>query len=310
MTDISIIIVNYNTRELLRDCLESVYLSASGLSFEILVVDNASTDQSVAMVREAFPQVRVIENTTNRGFGAANNQAMRAMTGKYALLLNSDTVVSRAAIGELMAFMEDCPEAGMACGQLLNRDGSKQNSIASFPTLLSLITNTTLLEYLFPRKYPSKRYYHSEAIEVDSGVGACLIVRKAAIDAVGMFDERYFFFFEETDWARQMKQAGWKIYFVPSARIFHLQGSSIGGKFPSRVEFYRSRYQYLRKWDGPVRVAVSVTIIVVRLLMNWILSFASCVATLGLSKALRSKVVLYSNLIGWHLIGCPNLRKS
>ena len=310
MTDISIIIVNFNTKKLLRDCLESIYLHVSDVSFEVFVVDNASSDGSAAMVRELFPHVKLIENSENKGFGTANNQAMRIMTGKYALLLNSDTVLTRAAVGELFAFMEACPEAAMACGQLLNRDGSKQNSIASFPNLLSFITNTTLLEYLFPAKYPSKRYRHINATEIDSGVGACMIIRKKAIDEVGMFDERYFFFFEETDWARQMKQAGWKIYFVPSARIFHLQGASIGSRFPSRVEYYKSRYQYLKKWDGPLQYAVLMVIIFGRLLINWLLTCTGNILTLGLNKRMKEKLLLYSNLIGWHLLGCPNLRKK
>ena len=308
MKDLSIIIVNYNTEALLKNCLETVYRSTIPIDFEVIVVDNASRDGSREMLKDDFPQVKLIENSENRGFGSANNQAMKIMSGEYALLLNSDTLLPRAAIGELFYFMESCPEAAMACGQLLNRDGSKQNSIAGFPNLLSLMTNTPLLEYLFPARYPSKRYHHAQAIEIDSGVGACLIVRKKAIDEVGMFDERYFFFFEETDWARQMKKMGWKIYFVPSARIFHLQGVSIGDKFPSRVEFYRSRYQYLKKWNGNLIYAVSVTIIFIRLLINWLSTAIGYILTLGMSKKMRGKLLLYSKLIRWHVIGCPDPR--
>ncbi len=235
--DISIIIVNWNTRELLRKCLDSVETTVRSLSHEIIVVDNASTDGSAAMLRERFPRVRLIENLENRGFGAANNQALRVMTGRYALLLNSDAVLTENAVSELFACMENHPEAAMACGQLLNADGSRQNSIAAFPSLLTLMTNTPLLEYLFPRRFPSKRYSHSGPVEVDSGIGACLMVRMAAMDAVGLFDERYYFFFEETDWAYQMRRAGWKVLHVPTAFIYHLQGQSIGRNFqlPDRV---------------------------------------------------------------------------
>ncbi len=308
MTDISIIIVNYNTKDLLLNCLASIDRHSAGYSLEIIVVDNASVDRSVAIVRDQFPQVKVIENRENKGFGAANNQAMRVMTGKYALLLNSDTVVTQTSVGELLAFMEKHSDVGMACGQLLNRDDSLQNSIANFPSILALMTNTSLLEYLFPKKYPSKRYHHTEPIEIDSGIGACLIVRKEAIDRVGMFDERYFFFFEETDWARQMKQAGWKICFVPSAQIYHLQGSSIGSRFPSRVEFYRSRYQYLKKWEGTFRSGIFGMVIFIRLLMNCILTGTGMLLTLGLDRGLRSRSADYARLIGWHLSGCPNIR--
>src|SRR4030042_4812169 len=147
--DISIIIVNWNTKDLLRNCLNSIYQTVQNISLEIIVVDNASHDGSVAMVREEFPQVNVIENKENRGFGAANNQAISIMKGRYALLLNTDTVLKEHAVYELFSFMEAHPDAAMACGQLLNADGSKQNSIASFPTLWTLLFNTPLLEYLF-----------------------------------------------------------------------------------------------------------------------------------------------------------------
>jgi len=121
--------------------------------------------------------------------------------------------------------MEEHPEAVMACGQLLNADGSKQNSIAAFPTLLSLLVNVPLLEILFPARYPSKRQEYPHPIEVDSGSGRADRAQ-SAIDGVGGLDERYFFFFEETDWARTMREAGWKIYHVPTARIYHFQGKS------------------------------------------------------------------------------------
>lgn len=304
-TDISIIVVNWNTKDLLQTCLESVGATVRGFSFETIVVDNASTDESVAMLRERFPAVRLIENGKNRGFGAANNQALRIMTGRYALLLNSDTVLTEDAIHELFACLENHPEAAMACGQLLNADGSRQNSIAVFPTLLTMMANMPLLEYLFPRRFPSKRYSHSAPVEVDSGVGACLMVRKKTIDEVGMFDERYFFFFEETDWAYQMRQAGWKILHVPTAFIYHLQGQSIGRNVRSRIEFYRSRYQFFRKWrNQPYYLAVFV-VILIRLVLDWLLNSLGILLTLGLQRKLRDKWKVYGSLLVWHFRGCP-----
>jgi GT2 family glycosyltransferase len=257
------------------------------------------------MLKVEFPQVRRIENYENRGFAAANNQAFRIMTGRYALLLNSDTVLTEEAVHELYTFMEEHPEAVMACGQLLNADGSKQNSIAGFPTLLSLLVNVSLLESLFPSRYPSKRRDYQHPIEVDSGVGACLIVRKSAIDGVGGLDERYFFFFEETDWARTMKEAGWKIYHVPTARIYHLQGKSVGAGIRSRIHFYRSRYLYFVKWQSAAWSALAAIIIVLRLIVNWVLTGTGIVLTLGLHRGLREKWKVYLQLIGWHLRGCP-----
>jgi GT2 family glycosyltransferase len=303
--DLSVVIVNWNTAGLLRDCLKSVFSMIEGIAFEVIVVDNASSDGSVAMLKVEFPQVRRVENYENRGFAAANNQAFRIMTGRYALLLNSDTVLTEGAVHELYAFMEKHPEAVMACGQLLNADGSKQNSIAAFPTLLSLLVNVPLLEILFPARYPSKRQDYPHPIEVDSGIGAFLIVRKSAIDGVGGLDERYFFFFEETDWARTMKEAGWKIYHVPTARIYHLQGKSVGAGIRSRIHFYRSRYLYFVKWESAAWSALAAVIIVLRLIVNWVLTGAGVVLSLGLHRGLREKWKIYSQLIGWHLRGCP-----
>jgi hypothetical protein len=303
--DLSIIIVNRNAREFLQSCLASIAATVRGLSYEIIVVDNASTDGSVAMLRERFPGVRLIVNDRNRGFGAANNQALRIMAGRYALLLNSDTVLTEKAVTELFAFLEDHPEAAIACGQLLNADGSRQNSIAAFPSLWTLLANTPLLETLFPKRFPSKRRRHAGPIEVDSGIGACLMVRKSAVDAVGMFDERYFFFFEETDWARQMHNAGWKIFHVPSALIYHFQGQSIGHDIQSRVAFYRSRYQYFRKWERlPVYLLVRV-ILVIRLGVNWLFTALGALLTFGRARGLRDKWSVYGRLLLWHLRGCP-----
>ncbi|MEA1970690.1 MAG: glycosyltransferase family 2 protein [Thermodesulfobacteriota bacterium] len=303
--DITIVIVNWNTKNLLRDCLESIYKTVRDITFEIIVVDNASHDGSVAMVVKEFPGVRIIENSENRGFGAANNQAFTVMKGRYALLLNTDTVLTENAAHELFTFMENHDVAAMAGGQLLNRDGSRQNSIANFPTVFTLLMNTSLLEYLFPGKYPSKRYEHKNPLEVESVVGACVLVRKKAMDEVGMFDERYFFFFEETDWACQMRAAGWKVYHVPSAMIYHLQGKSIGRNIRSRVEFYRSRYKFFSKWRGhSYNVAVSI-IVFVRLIINWLLTSIGGILTAGMNREIRDKWVVYSRLILWNLKGRP-----
>jgi len=298
--DISVIIVNWNTKDLLRNCLNSVYKTISELIFEIIVVDNFSSDGSVEMLEKEFPSVIRIVNKENRGFGAANNQALKIMKGKYALLLNTDTVLMPEAVNKLWNFCEANDKAAIVCGQLLNADGTKQNSMASFPSLLTLAANTSLLEYLFPGRYPSKRYEHASPIEVDSVIGACMMIRKKALDEAGTFDERYFFFFEETDLAYTMRLKGWKIYQVPKSLIYHLQGQSIGNNISSRIEFYRSRYQFLRKWHGPLYCYLAKGIIFLRLLVNEVFSAIFAALTLGLNKKLRYKLVVYSKLIYWH----------
>jgi GT2 family glycosyltransferase len=298
--DISVIIVNWNTKDLLKNCLNSLSKTVHNLIFEVIVVDNASTDGSIAMLEREFPPVIRIVNTENKGFGAANNQALAIIKGKYALLLNTDTVLMPEAVNKLWNFCEANDKVGIVCGQLLNADGSKQNSIASFPGLLTLAANTSLLEYIFPCWYPSKRYKHTSPIEVDSAIGACMMIRKKALDEAGAFDERYFFFFEETDLAYTMRLKGWKIYHVPNAFIYHLQGQSVGHNISSRMEFYRSRYEFLRKWHGPIYCYLANTIIFLRLLINGVSSFTFVTLTLGLNKKLRHKLATYSKLIYWH----------
>jgi hypothetical protein len=301
--DISIIIVNYNTKNLLRNCLNSIYATVHNISHEIIVVDNASSDGSQVMVGTEFPTIHLIKNERNYGFGAANNRALAITGGRYALLLNTDTVLKEKAVSELFSFMETHPDAAMACGQLLNADGSKQNSIASFPSIWTLLFNIPVLEKLFPQRYPSKRYDHKNPVEIDSGIGACLLVRKQAINEVGLFDERFFFFFEETDWALRMKTAVWKIYHVPTACIYHLQGQSIGRDIHSRIEFFHSRYQFFRKWKAHSYYLFISSIIIFRLLINWLLTSIANVLTLGLSREMRNKWITYSQLFLWHLRG-------
>jgi GT2 family glycosyltransferase len=301
--DISFIIVNWNTKGLLGECLDSILKTVEALTHEIIVVDNASSDGSVEMLRQQYPQVKIIANRENRGFGAANNQGFAVMQGRYALMINTDAVLTAGAVGKLWNFAEANPRAAIVCGQLLNADGSKQNSVASFPTMLTLVANTSLLEYLFPRKYPSKRYEHTGPLEVDSVIGACMMIRKKALDEVSFFDDRFFFFFEETDLAYAMKRAGWRIYQVPDALIYHLQGQSIGHNAGSRIEFYRSRYQFLRKWHTSPYYRAAAAVIFLRLVVNILLSFAGVLLTLGLAPGLRKKLSVYVQVILWHFCG-------
>jgi GT2 family glycosyltransferase len=300
--DISIIVVSFNTKGLLLDCLASVFETVKGISFEVWVVDNNSTDGTVEATREKYPTIKIIKNTENLGFAAANNQAFRQMNGDYALLLNTDTVLTNGAVKELFDFMEANPEAGMACGQLLNLDGSSQNSIANFPTTLTLLSNETLLKILLPKKFPSKRRKYVSPLKIDSCIGACLMARKKAMDDIGLFDERYFFFFEETDWAYRMKRGGWAIYLVPTAKIFHAQGKTVGNTLNSRIMFYRSRYLFFKKWHRHSYL-LFYSVIFLRLLANIILSFIGLLFTGGFKNSIRKKFIVYIQLLIWHLHG-------
>jgi len=302
--DISFVIVNWNTKGLLLQCLKSIYETAASMNFEVWLVDNASADGSVNAVRKAYPEVHIIKNSKNLGFAAANNLAFSQMSGRYAVLINTDARLQKGAIKSLFDFMEEMPESAMACGQLLNEDRTKQNSIAPFPSLLSLISNETLLRLLFPQKYPSKRRQYTRPIAVDSCIGACMMVRKNAMDRVGFLDERYFFFLEETDWAYRMKQAGWKNYFVPQAEIIHAQGKTVGSGVSARILFYRSRYQFFEKWHQKSFPLVRL-LVFSRLLVNTLLNLWAVGFTLGLNRRFKKKLMVYTKLTLWHIKGCP-----
>ncbi|OGP57328.1 MAG: hypothetical protein A2V65_04045 [Deltaproteobacteria bacterium RBG_13_49_15] len=304
--DISVIIVNWNTKELLMKCVSSVYRTLKKICFEIVMVDNGSGDGSVDAVQNQYPDVRVIANERNLGFAAANNQALQRILGRYALLLNTDAELTEGAVDSLYDFMERHSDAGMACGQLLNPDGSKQNSIANLPSLMTLISNETVLRVLFPGRFPSKLREYLDPIEVESCIGACILVRKEAVDDVGLLDERFFFFFEETDWSLRMRNAGWKIYFIPGARIIHGQGESAEKRTDARILFYRSRYAYFRKWHRRSFFAMGA-ILFIRLLVNTALTVIGVGLTCALHKKLRHQLWTYIKLIVWHAKGCPAL---
>lgn len=220
---VSIIIVSWNTRELLRECLESIENAQLRISNEIIVVDNASDDFSQEMTRRDFPRVILIENRENIGFGKACNIAMRQAQGEYLLLLNSDTTIGKDVVEELVRFVNDHPDCGIAGPQLINVDGTVQPSVRNLPTIWRAIT-----EYWLGRRGSYDFYVPAgnSPTEVESVSGAVMVVSKKAVEHVGMFDPRYFLYFEDLDWCRRMRGAGYKIYYLPTATVVHHVGAS------------------------------------------------------------------------------------
>lgn len=305
--DLSIIVVNHNTRELLLHCLNSVYHTLAGLPFELLVVDNRSSDGSAQAVRDRFPEAILIESGVNLGFAKANNLAMKQARGRYLLFLNSDAAVEPGAVKALIDFMEAVPEASLACGQLLNKDGSKQNSFSNFPTFATELLNKGLLRLLFPRKYPSKRQDFLQPVQVEAVIGAFFMARREAVEQVGLMDEDYFLFLEETDWSLRIRKAGWGVYFVPTARAYHFQGGTVGkNRLGARIEFYRSRYLFFQRHKGGWAARVLKLALVIRLLLNSCLLTPALAFTLGLSASVRSRLGVNLGLFWWHLKLCPD----
>ncbi|MBZ0220322.1 MAG: glycosyltransferase family 2 protein [Candidatus Methylomirabilis sp.] len=303
---VSFVIVNWNTKDLLRDCLESIRKTVR-IPFETWVVDNGSSDGSVRMVRERFPEVKLIQNAENLGFARANNLALKRISGKYAVLLNSDTVLKENAIESLVDCMEMNPRAGVCGGSLLNEDGSMQNSIANFPTLATELLNKSILRRLFPKRFPGKENGAARGIQqVESIVGACMVVRKKAMEEAGLLDEDYFFFLEETDWCLRFREKGWDVLHNPAAEIYHLQGGS-ARKVPvrARTEYWRSRYIFFRKNRSRMSYAVLKAGLVAKLSWSFVSMVLMNLATLFLIGRLRSKLRLYAALLNWHIEGCP-----
>lgn len=197
MCKISIVIVNYNTKRFLAKCLRSIYSNPPKVSFEVIVVDNNSADQSKKMVKEEFPQVVLLENSRNIGFSAANNQAIKMCCGKYILLLNPDTIVLPRSLDILFEFMDEHHEVAVAGPKLLNPDGTCQPSCRSFPTLFNFFTESSFLYKLFPKskifgKFSLDHFNYDRVQQVDMVKGACMIIRGEVLDQVGLMDENFF----------------------------------------------------------------------------------------------------------------------
>lgn len=305
--DLSIVIVTWNARDVLLPAVESIFREVKGISYEVIVVDNDSKDGSADAVETEFPQAKVIRCPRNLGFAGGNNVGLREIQGRYAVLLNSDTITHAGAFERMVRTMDEHPEVG-ACGpQLLNPDGSKQNCFHNFPTLTTELVNLSLLKMLFPVKYPSKRQDYAQPIEVDAVLGACMMVRREVLEKVGPMDDGYFFFLEETDWCARIREAGWKIVHIPDARITHLYGESTKKKMPTEtyIEYYRSLYRFFGKNRGRGQQAIVVAYRIVKLAADFLFAALLVILTLGLPEKPRRRLSTYATLLAWHLRGCP-----
>ncbi|MFC1466088.1 MAG: glycosyltransferase family 2 protein [Candidatus Brachytrichaceae bacterium NZ_4S206] len=250
--DVSVILVSWNTRDLVVECLKSIPEALGDIYGDVWVVDNASTDATVETLRKDFPAVHLVINQRNVGFSAANNQAIVASSGRYVLLLNSDTVAAPVSIAHLVRFADEQPRAGVVGPMLLNPDGSFQSSFCDFPSFTNeLLSATGIGRRLINPDYPGYDFAHAQtARRVGYVAGACMLVRREAIEQVGLMDESYFMYSEEVDWCYRMWKAGWEVWFTPEAKVIHHGGQStrqwrhamLRSLYRSKVHFFRKHY--------------------------------------------------------------------
>ncbi|HEX7343869.1 MAG TPA: glycosyltransferase family 2 protein [bacterium] len=256
---LSIVTANTNERHFTLPMLESVYKSVQkAIPFEFWIVDNNSRDGSVAAIRERFPQVKLICNAQNAGFTEANNQAIRECTGQYVFCLNPDTVSREGAIDRLVEYLDAHPDVGMVGPKLLNSDASLQSSCRNFMT-----TRHLLLHHLLPWSRISKSlagkisltyWDHNSTRDVDWMLGAALMVRRECLNDIGLKDESYFIFHEDSDWCFQAKKKGWRVVFVQDAEIIHHGSQTVAKLWGAKVniEVYKAQHNFVRKNLGPV----------------------------------------------------------
>jgi N-acetylglucosaminyl-diphospho-decaprenol L-rhamnosyltransferase len=254
MQDIAVIIVNHNTRDLLRDCLNSALASVGDVGFDLFVVDNSSSDGSAEMVRAEFPQVQVIENE-NKGFAHANNLVLRRLEARYALLLNPDTVLPDTALADSVAFMDAYPDTGVMSAKLVRADGSLDKACRrSFPTPWVAFGKLFGLSRLFPNA-PALNQYNLDGMdpdqltEVDAVAGAFMMMRREALDQAGLLDESFFAFGEDLDLCYRIKiEHGWKVYYNPAIVVLHYKGEAMRQRsYAMTVQFYRAMWIFYRK---------------------------------------------------------------
>lgn len=249
---LSIIIVSWNTCKILKNCLQSVYQYPPQDPFELIVVDNASTDGSPEMVAAHFPQVRLVASNTNLGFAQGNNLAVPMCTGEYVLLLNPDTIVKPNALQRLVEFLDTHPEAGGVGSMLLNADGSLQPSCHPRPQLGREMWRLFHMDTIRPYgRYNMDRWNMSEYREVDVLMGAVFMIRKSILDQIGFLDDDYFIYSEEVDLCLRLQRAGWHLYYVPDSQVIHLGGQSTKQVAADMfLQLYLGKLKYFRKHYG------------------------------------------------------------
>jgi GT2 family glycosyltransferase len=291
VVDFSIAMVCWNDKAYMEPCLSSLFKSKIDYSFDVVVVDNGSKDGSQEMIQEKFPQVKIIQNSQNLGLAKACNQGIEATKGRYILLFNNDTIVNGDAFNSMVHFMEKTPEAGAVGGKLLNEDGSFQSGYGGFSSLWEEFLVALKIGEILWDGYP----LHGDSEKVEQ-VGwmssACLLLRREALDQVGLLDEEYFIYGDETDLQYRMKNAGWKTFYLPDATTIHFGGRSMD-HWSRRKMIYRGKMLFFKKNYGVVKTTILRSLLGVVSLLKLVISV---VMLLIPNRRERTQQVLKSNL--------------
>ena len=294
MIDLSLIIVSWNVADLLAACLASIYAGRGDFRLEVIVVDSASSDQTVTMLRDHFPQVTVLAQTENIGYTRANNLGLAQAQGRHLLLLNPDTEVIGDALARMVAYLDENPQVGIVGPYTHNTDGSYQSSRRRFPTLATGFFESTWLQRFAPKRMLDTFYVNDapedQTLDVDWVQGSALMARRDIYAQIGGLDEGYIMYSEELDWCKRAKDAGWRVVFLADAHIMHHGGKSSDQVVARRhILFQESKLRYYRKYHG----SVAAQTLRVFLLMNYAvqLSVESVKGLLGHKRALRQERV-------------------
>lgn len=304
---LSVLIVTRNTKDLLADLLTSIRNDASLRPHlkELIVVDNGSTDGTDEMTTERFPEVLYLKNEENRGFAAAVNQGLARSSGDFLLLLNSDTRLIPGEFQKLLFFMVQNPSIAVAGPQLVYEDMRPQRSVANVPSLLTEVVPSFVLERLFPKSFGVKRSDSKAPRDVPSLIGAALIIRTAAARLLRGFDERFFFFLEETDFCVRARGKDYRVVFYPLARVIHLQGRTVRRTWVrGRIEYAISLQRFIGKYHSDLYERCFGMVRVSKALL--FLAGVSLLPFLLLGASVRRKYLYYAGLLHWHARGRPD----
>lgn len=305
---LSIIIVCFNSREVLLPCLESIWKALPSFPFEVILVDNGSKDNSVQEVHRRFPEVIIIQSGSNEGYAGGNNIGFAKARGQYVLFLNPDTIIHQGAFDKLVGRADSDPNIGIVGPAIQHADGARHRSCFRAPRIREALAKAIWLyripgytkAYGYPGEYREDQY--KDEMEVDDVTGCCLLARKAILDEVGVFDEEYFVYFEDTDLCERVRKHGYRIFYDPSASIVHLGwATTIKHEIWCRIQFERNHCRFFAKHRGNRHVWVIGAIQLVNWVMRVFLGSMVVVASGGRAKSVAHTVYYTSKLLLWRL---------